>query len=44
MTTEDADKLKSQVRQMDWVQLVALWRWLTLEVWRKMSEGPFWNT
>lgn len=39
MTPEDADKFKAQVEAMTWVQLVMMWKWLTLVIWQRMSQG-----
>lgn len=32
MTPSDADRLKAQVEQLTWAQLIALWKWLTIYV------------
>lgn len=43
MTQDDADKLKSQVEAMSWTQLLALWKWLTLEIYRRTAKGPIYE-
>lgn len=43
MTPTDADRLQAQVEQMTWAQLLALWKWLTLVIWQRMSEGPIYE-
>lgn len=43
MSEEDADKLKAQVEQMTWGQLVALWRWIMVEIYYRMSQGPIYS-
>jgi hypothetical protein len=39
MSEHDADLLRAQVQQMTWVQLLALWKWLTLELWQRVGKG-----
>jgi len=39
MKYEDADKLKAQVEMMTWEQLVTLWKWLTLVIYKRIAEG-----
>lgn len=43
MKYEDADKLKAQVEMMTWPQLLALWKWLTLVIWQRVSKGPIYE-
>lgn len=39
MNTREADQLKRQIQAMTWPQLIALWKWLTLEIYSRMGRG-----